>query len=149
MRLTLRENFVLLVENNPDDEELTLRAFKKHRLSKQVIVVHHGAEAIDFLFGLGQYANRDLELMPKVILLDLKLPKVSGIEVLRRIRNHEMTSLLPVVVFSSSIEPKDLFQCYQFGANSYIRKPVDLEQLDDLIGTFTRYWLLANESPII
>jgi two-component system, response regulator len=144
--LDLREKLILLVENNPDDELLALRAFKKYEMPSTVVVAHHGGEALDFLFGNGRYAERDLSQMPDVILLDLKMPKVSGLEVLRRIRNHERTRLLPVVIFSSSIEPLDVLRCYQYGANSYIRKPVDLDQMDEIMKVFLPYWLFVNQT---
>jgi CheY-like chemotaxis protein len=145
--LDLKEKFILLVENNPDDELLALRAFRKYEMLSKVVVAHHGGEALDFLFGSGQYTDRDLSQMPEVILLDLRMPKVSGLEVLRRIRNHERTRLLPVVIFSSSIEPQDVSRCYQYGANSFIHKPVDLDQMDEVMRLFLPYWLFVNQTP--
>lgn len=143
----MSDKLILLVENNADDEILALRAFKKLGLPGHIMVARHGLEALDFLFGSGQYADRNITQTPDMVLLDLKLPKLSGIEVLRRIRGHEFTRLLPVIIFSSSVEPQDVSQSYQLGANSYIRKPADLEQLDEIINLLARYWLFHNEPP--
>src|SRR5215813_5747995 len=118
-------NTILMVEDNPDDEALTLRAFKKSGVKDQVVVAHDGVEALDYLFGRGVFAERDMNDLPRLILLDLKLPKVDGLEVLEHIRSGEHTRLLPVVILTSSREPQDVLRCYSLYANSYIRKPVD------------------------
>ena len=138
---------ILLVEDNPDDVELTLRAFKKSNIQNKVVVARDGAEALDYLFGTGAYAGRDTDIMPAVILLDLKLPKIHGLEVLRRIRGDERTQLLPVIVLTSSKEEQDLISSYKMGANSYIRKPVDFAQFSEAIRQLGLYWLILNEPP--
>jgi two-component system response regulator len=138
---------ILLVEDNPDDEALTLRALKINNILNGVIVARDGAEALDYLFGTGKYAGRDLSNMPQVILLDLKLPKIDGMEVLRRIRADERTKLLPVVILTSSKEERDLIDGYKLGANSYIRKPVDFEQFRESVKQMKLYWLVLNEPP--
>lgn len=136
---------ILLVEDNPDDEELTLLAFRKHQLSKAIEVVRDGAEALDYLFRLGPHTARPLSPLPAVVLLDLKLPKVSGLEVLRRIRETEHTRLLPVVILTSSREESDLINSYTLGVNSYIVKPVAFEAFVHTVGQLGLYWLLMNE----
>jgi two-component system response regulator len=141
------DRMILLVEDNPDDEELTLRALKKNNIGNTVTVAHDGAEALDFLFGTGAYADRDLTQMPQVILLDLKLPKVDGLEVLRRIRSDERTRLLPVVILTSSREEQDMIEGYKIGANSYVRKPVDFIQFVEAVRQLGLYWLVLNEAP--
>ena len=138
---------ILLVEDNPDDEALTLRALKKNNIGNEVVVVRDGAEALDFLFCTGAYADRDPREMPHMILLDLKLPKVDRLEVLRRIRADERTHLLAVVILTSSNEEQDLLEGYKKGANSYIRKPVDFNQFADAIRQLGLYWLVLNEPP--
>ncbi len=140
----MAERIILLVEDNPDDEALAVRALKKNNILNEVVVAHDGAEALDFLFGTGKYEGRDINQQPEVILLDLKLPKVDGLEVLRRIREDERTKYLPVVVLTSSNEEKDLVKSYKLGANSYIRKPVDFKQFTEAVSQLKLYWLLLN-----
>ena len=143
----MTDRAILLVEDNPDDEALTLRAFKKHNITNEVVVAHDGAEALEYLFGTGRYAGRDLEVMPQLILLDLKLPKVDGLEVLGQIRADDRTRLLPVVVLTSSTEERDLVESYRLGANSYVRKPVDFTQFAEAARQLGLYWLLMNQPP--
>lgn len=138
---------ILLVEDNPNDVELTLRALKKHNLANKVYVVKDGAEALEFIFGTGAYAERDINYNPKVILLDLKLPKVDGLEVLRRIKSDERTKVIPVVVLTSSKEERDLVESYKLGANSYITKPVDFDKFVEPVSELGLYWLLLNQPP--
>jgi two-component system response regulator len=138
---------ILLIEDNADDEALTLRALKKNNVSNEVVVAHDGVEALDFLFGTGPYEGRDLTLTPEIILLDLKLPKVDGLEVLRRIRADESTRLLPVVILTSSNEEQDRITGYGLGANSYVRKPVDFNQFIEGVRQLGLYWLILNEPP--
>lgn len=138
---------ILLVEDNPDDELLAIRALKKNNIINEVVVARDGAEALDYLFGTGAYDGRDTSVMPQVILLDLKLPKISGLEVLKRLRNDDRTKLLPVVVLTSSKEDRDLNESYRLGANSYIRKPVDFAQFSEAIKQLGLYWLIFNEPP--
>ena len=138
---------ILLVEDNPDDEALTHRALKKNNIGNEVVVARDGAEALDYLFGTGVYEGRDLSAMPQVVLLDLKLPKIDGLEVLRRLRADERTKLLPVVVLTSSREQQDLVDSYGYGANSYIRKPVDFAQFIEAVRQLGLYWLVLNETP--
>jgi CheY-like chemotaxis protein len=137
---------ILLVEDNPDDAELTLRALKKNNILNQVVLAHDGVEAIDYLFGTGTYAGRDTSVLPSVVLLDLKLPKIDGLEVLKQIRAHERTRYLSVVILTSSKEEQDLINGYQLGANSYIRKPVDFNQFMEAVRQLGLYWLVLNES---
>ena len=139
---------ILLVEDNPDDEELTLVAFRKSHIANEVVVAHDGEEALDYLFGTGTYAGRDLSVMPTVILLDLKLPKVDGLEVLKCLRENERTRLLPVVVLTSSKEQEDVVKSYSLGANSYVRKPVDFSQFIEASKQLGLYWLVLNERPM-
>ncbi len=136
---------IMLIEDNPDDETLTLRALKKNNIKNEVVVARNGAEALDYLFGTGPYAGRDLTVMPQVILLDLKLPKVDGLDVLRRLRANELTRLLPVVILTSSNEERDRINSYGLGANSYVRKPVDFGQFIDAVRQLGLYWLILNE----
>jgi len=138
---------VLLVEDNPDDVELTLRAFKKNNLINEMVIATDGVEALDYLFGSGAYAGRDPSLLPQLILLDLKLPRIDGLEVLRRIRADERTRLLPVVVLTSSKEEQDLVQSYTLHANSYIRKPVNFDRFIEAVRQLGLYWLVLNECP--
>ena len=141
----MNEKMILLVEDNPDDEALTLRALKKNNIGNKVVVVRDGVEALDFLFCMGAYAERDPQNKPQVILLDIKLPKMDGLEVLRRIRAEESTRLLPVVILTSSKEEQDLIKGYSLGANSYVRKPVDFNQFVDSVRKLGLYWLVLNE----
>ncbi len=143
----MHPKIILLVEDNPDDETLTLRALKKNNILNEVVVAHDGVEALDFLFATGTYAGRDINIMPQVILLDLKLPKVDGLEVLRRLRADSRTKLLPVVILTSSSEEADIVSSYHFGANSYIRKPVDFAQFMEAVRQLGLYWLVLNETP--
>jgi two-component system, response regulator len=143
------DKVILLVEDNPDDEALTLRALKKNNIGNEVVVARDGAEALDYLFGTGTYAGRDTKLLPAVTLLDLKLPKIDGLEVLQRVRADERTQLVPIVILTSSKEEQDLIKGYKLGANSYIRKPVDFGQFVDSIRQLGLYWLVINESPPI
>jgi two-component system response regulator len=138
---------IFLVEDNPDDEALTLRALKKNHIVNEVIVAHDGVEALDYLFARGKHAGRDLARMPAVILLDLKLPRIDGLEVLRQLRAEEHTKLLPVVILTSSNEEKDLINGYRLGSNSYIRKPVDFIQFTEAVRQLGLYWLMLNERP--
>jgi CheY-like chemotaxis protein len=141
------KKFILLVEDNPDDEALTLRAFKHNRIDNGVVVTRDGAEALDYLFGKGKYAGRDLNAMPALILLDLKLPKVDGLEVLKQLRANPLTALLPVAILTSSREEQDLIAGYKLGLNSYILKPVDFDQFTEAVRSLGRYWLAINEAP--
>jgi CheY-like chemotaxis protein len=143
----LKDAVILLVEDNPDDEALTLRALHKNRVSNPVIIVHDGVEALEFLFGEGIYAGRNISDLPAVILLDLKLPRLDGLEVLRRLRMDGRTSVIPVVVLTTSNEDKDILNSYALGANSYVRKPVDFDQFTEAVGKLGMYWLLVNEPP--
>ena len=138
---------ILLVEDNPDDMALTLRVLKKHNVANEVMEAHDGVEALDYLFGTGAHAGRDLRQQPQLVLLDLKLPKVDGLEVLRRVRNDPRTRLLPVVILTSSNEEKDRVNSYALGANSYIRKPVDFNQFAESVRQLGLYWLVLNEPP--
>jgi two-component system, response regulator len=140
------ERTILLVEDNPDDEALTLRALKKHNIRNEVVVVHDGAEALDWLFARGAYAGRDASQLPQVVLLDLKLPKVTGLEVLRAVRDDPRTKRLPVVLLTSSKEEQDVIAGYDLGANSYVRKPVDFGDFAEAIRQLGLYWLVLNET---
>lgn len=141
------EKVILLVEDNADDELLTLRAFAKSNIRNEVVVARTGLEALDYLFGTGSYAGRNLSLMPQVILLDLNLPKLDGLEVLRRVRADDRTRLLPIVILTSSNEERDRINGYGLGANSYVRKPVDFDQFTEAARQLGLYWLVLNEAP--
>ncbi len=141
------EKVILLVEDNPDDELLTRRALKKNNIGNEVVVARDGVEALDYLFGTGAHEGRDLSELPQVMLLDLKLPKIDGLDVLRRVRADERTRLLPVVILTSSREQQDLVDGYGCGANSYIRKPVDFAQFIEAVRQLGLYWLVLNETP--
>jgi two-component system response regulator len=138
---------ILLIEDNPKDEFLTLRALEKCNLANEIVVVRDGAEALDYLFAKGDFAGRNVYNLPTVILLDLKLPKIDGLEVLRQIRANERTRLLPVVILTSSDEEKDIFAGYELGANSYVRKPVAFSDFSRAVAELGRYWLITNEPP--
>jgi two-component system response regulator len=142
-----KEKIILLVEDNPDDEALTLRALKKNNILNEVIVARDGIEALDYLFANGAYTGRDVSDSPQVILLDLKLPKVDGLEVLRQLRADERTRLFPVVILTTSNEDRDILSSYEIGANSYIRKPVDFEQFMEAVRQLGLYWLVLNMAP--
>ena len=143
----MREKIILLVEDNPDDELLALRALRKNGVLSEVVVARDGVEALDYLFATGEHSGRDLSVMPQLILLDLKLPKIDGLEVLRRLRADERTRLLPVVILTSSKEVQDLLEGYGSGANSYVRKPVSFEQFVRAVEQLKLYWLSLNEAP--
>lgn len=138
---------ILLVEDNPDDIDLTLRAFKRHQLANDVVVAADGEEALDYLFATGSHASRDINDQPTVVLLDLKLPKVMGLDVLKRIRAEERTRRLPVVVLTSSNEDRDIITSYNLGANSFVRKPVDFAQFLEAARQLGLYWLVLNHAP--
>ncbi len=141
----MREKPILLVEDNPDDEALTLRALQKNNIRNEVIIVRDGEQALHYLFGEGAYAGRDVTQMPQVVLLDLKLPKISGLEVLRRLRATERTRFLPVVILTTSNEDQDRLQGYSLGANSYVRKPVEFYKFIEAVRQLGLYWLILNE----
>jgi CheY-like chemotaxis protein len=136
---------ILLVEDNPGDIVLTQRALKKANVMNELVIAPNGEEALDYLFGTGQYAERDIRIMPVIILLDLKLPGIDGLGVLQHIRDDERTKFLPVIVLTSSIEEEDVLRSYELGANSYIRKPVDFSKFVEAMGLVGAYWLLLNE----
>jgi two-component system, response regulator len=143
----VRSKKILLVEDNPSDVKLTKRALEQNQITNELVVAEDGGEALDYLFGNGQYAGRNVRDLPTVVLLDLKLPKVDGLEVLRGIRGNEVTRLLPVVVLTSSDQEEDMIKSYELGANSYIRKPVDFNHFAEAVRTLGMYWLLLNEPP--
>lgn len=138
---------ILLVEDNPDDEALTVRALKSSNIMNSVVVARDGLEALDYLHGSGAYAGRDVNDLPQVVLLDLKLPKIDGLEVLKRLRAEPLTELLPVIILTSSKEEQDLINGYKLGANSYVRKPVDFAQFSEAVRQLKLYWLVVNEPP--
>jgi two-component system response regulator len=143
----MQKKVILLVEDNPSDIGLTKRAFEKNHIQNELVVAEDGQEALDYLFGAGPYAGRDISIMPALILLDLKLPKVDGLEVLRRVRGHELAKRLPVVILTSSREEHDVAVSYDLGANSYIRKTVDFQQFAEAVRALDLYWLVLNEPP--
>ena len=138
---------ILLIEDNPDDEELTLLAFEQSDINSEVVVARDGVEALDYLFGTGKLAGRNLDVMPALILLDLQLPRINGLEVLQRMRADNRTKYIPVVILTTSNEQQDLINSYKLGCNSYIRKPVDFEQFQTAVQQLGMYWLLLNEPP--
>lgn len=140
------ESVILLVEDNPDDEALTLRALKKNNIRNEVVIARDGVEALDYLFGTGAYAGRNLSAMPQLILLDLKLPRMDGFEVLERIRASELTKLLPVVILTTSNEDQDRIRGYGLGANSFVRKPVEFDKFIEAVRQLGLYWLILNEA---
>jgi two-component system response regulator len=143
----MAQKTILLVEDNPDDEELTLMALKKNKILNEVVVARDGEEALGYLFGTGKFAGRDTSHLPQVILLDLKLPKLGGLEVLQRLRADPRTRLISVVVLTSSSEEEDILSSYRLGANSYVRKPVEFNRFADAVKQLALYWLLLNEAP--
>lgn len=143
----MSDRVILVVEDNPDDVALTLRSLRGSGILNRVVVANDGAEALDYLFGTGKYAERDITSMPAIVLLDLKLPKVDGIEVLQRIRADRRTELLPVVILTSSDDEQDLIASYASGCNSYVRKPVEFSQFADAVRQLGLYWMLLNEPP--
>lgn len=145
--MDVNEIEVLLVEDNPQDAEFTMRALKTHNLTNRLLHVRDGAEALEYLFGTGRYSNHNPDIIPKMVLLDLRLPKVDGIEVLRRMRGDERTRLIPVVVLTSSQEESDRVESYRLGANSFVVKPVEFESFSDAVIKLGLYWLLINKPP--
>lgn len=145
--MTEKNKIILLVEDNPDDAALTLRALKKNNIMNEVVVARDGVEALDYLHGSGDYTERDVFDLPQLILLDLKLPKLDGLEVLKRVRADERTALQPVVVLTTSVEEQDVISSYRLGANSYIRKPVDFDQFMEAVRQLGLYWLVMNVPP--
>ena len=146
----MEEKVILLVEDNADDELLTLRALKKNNIRNEVVVARDGNEALDYLFGTGVHSGRDLSVMPQIILLDLKLPKVDGFEVLNRVRASEITKFLPVVILTTSNEDQDRIRGYDLGANSFVRKPVEFEKFIEAVRQLGLYWLILNEpAPVL
>jgi two-component system, response regulator len=142
----MEQSVILLVEDNPDDEALTLRALKKNNIRNEVVIARDDAEAVDYLFGTGAHAGRDLSIMPQVILLDLKLPKMDGFEVLERIRSSEATQYLPVVILTTSSEDQDRIRGYDLGANSFVRKPIEFDKFIEAVRQLGLYWLILNET---
>jgi two-component system response regulator len=143
----MSEKAILIVEDNPDDEEFTLRALRRAKVTNEIVVTRDGSEALDYLYGTGAYAGRDPAVTPSVVLLDLKLPKLSGIDVLRRMRGEEATRYTPVVVLTSSSEDEDMLRSYASGANSYVRKPVEFGDFANAVAQLGVYWMLLNEPP--
>jgi len=143
----MENRHILLVEDNPDDVKLTLRALDKNRIANKVEVAWDGVEALDYLFGTGKFSGRDTDIKPQVILLDLKMPRMDGLEVLKRIRSDERTKLLPVVILTTSKDDRDRVESYKLGANSYIQKPVNFDQFVEAVQQLGLYWLILNEAP--
>jgi two-component system response regulator len=145
--MLVKDRIILLVEDNPDDEELTIRALRKNGIANELVVARDGVQALDYLFGSGEWAGRDTSKMPAVVLLDLKLPRVDGLEVLEKMRSDQRTELLPVVVLTSSREEQDILKSYSLRVNSYVRKPVDFTEFTEAVKHLGMYWLLLNEIP--
>jgi len=143
----MSSNNILLIEDNPNDEKLTVLALKEGKVVNQIVVAHDGVEALDYLFGTGKYEGRDVSIMPALILLDLKLPKIDGLDVLKRIRSEKQTKYLPVVVLTTSSEDRDITESYDLGANSYVCKPVDFKEFINAAKQLGLYWMLLNASP--
>jgi two-component system response regulator len=143
----MKDKIILLVEDNPDDELLTLRALERSNILNEVVVVRDGVEALDYLFGQGVYEGRDTTVLPQIVLLDLRLPKLDGLEVLGRLRDDDRTRLLPVVILTSSDEERDIVESYRLGANSYVRKPVDFGKFSEAVRQLGLYWLILNQGP--
>ena len=143
----MKEKTILLVEDNPDDEELTLMALKQSKILNNVFVARDGVEALDYLYCNGKFVDRDPDDLPQLILLDLKLPKLGGLDVLQKLRQEPLTKFVPVVVMTSSSEEEDIIESYRYGANSYVRKPVEFHRFVDAVGQLGLYWLLINEIP--
>jgi two-component system response regulator len=143
----MENKVILLVEDNARDEVLTLRALKQSGIANEIVVTRDGAEAIDYLFGAGAYEGRDIKILPQLIMLDLKMPKMDGLQVLTRLRAEELTKRVPIVVFTSSSEQEDIVKSYNLGANSYVRKPIDFEQFAEATRQVGMYWFLLNEAP--
>lgn len=141
------QKVILLVEDNPDDERLTIMGFEENRIANEIVVARDGKEALDYLFGEGKYAGRDTHRLPQVIVLDLKLPKINGIEVLHKIRENELTRYIPVVVLTSSREDRDLVETYRLGVNAYVQKPVDFVEFGQAVRHLGMFWLLLNNYP--
>ena len=144
----MSQKIILLVEDNPDDELLMIRALSKNHIANEVIVARDGVEALDYLYGTGAYAERDPSVMPQLILLDLKLPKIDGLEVLKRLREDEQTKLIPVVVLTTSAEQQDVVRSYNLGANSYVQKPVDFDEFIEATRQLGLYWLVINKTVV-
>ncbi len=144
----MASKLILLVEDNPDDAELTLRSLRRNNILNEVVIARDGAEALDYLFAIGPYAGRDPPVRPDVVLLDLKLPRLNGLDVLRRLRADPRTQLIPVVILTSSSEDEDILASYRLGANSYVRKPVEFARFAEAVKQLGLYWLLTNESPL-
>ena len=143
----MNKRIIMIVEDNDDDLELAMRAFKFNHVLNEIVVARDGVEALDYLFGTGPHAGRDLCVMPEVVLLDLKMPRIGGLEVLRRVRADSRTRYLPVVVLTSSDEEKDMIDSYHYGVNSYISKPVDFEQFTEAVRQLSLYWMVLNQRP--
>ena len=143
----MSEKIILVVEDNPDDEILMLRTIRKNNIANEVVIAHDGVEALDYLFGTGKFTERDLGIMPQLIILDLKLPKISGLEVLEKLRANETTKLIPVVILTTSTEQQDIVKSYNLGANSYVQKPVDFNEFIEATRQLGLFWLLMNKTP--